>query len=80
MSPEGKVGITFKSGQFMIEIRQTVLKYLLMVADGENYIMKTNENYYKVSKEGYDLVTFRIGNRAIHLQQLTLFSTGRIWF
>lgn len=42
---------------------------LLMVADGDNYIMKTHENFYKVSKEGYELVTFRIGNRAYPFEQ-----------
>jgi len=42
---------------------------ILMVADGDNFIIKTSENYYKVSKEGYELVTFRIGNRAYPFEQ-----------
>ncbi|MBK9190199.1 MAG: caspase family protein [Crocinitomicaceae bacterium] len=69
MSPKGKLGITFKSGQFMIVDPSNGAEDLMMVADGENYIMKTDENYYKVSKEGYDLVTFRIGNRAYPFEQ-----------
>lgn len=69
MSPGGKVGITFRSGQFMIVDPSTGEEDLLMVADGDNYIMKTHENFYKVSKEGYDLVTFRIGNHAYPFEQ-----------
>ncbi|MBI3136181.1 MAG: caspase family protein [Bacteroidetes bacterium] len=69
MSPNGKVGITMKSGQFMIVDPSNGKEDLLMVADGDNYIMKTDENFYKVSKEGYDLVTFRIGNRAYPFEQ-----------
>jgi len=69
MSPNGKVGITLKSGQFMIIDPATGKEDLLMVADGDNYILKTSENFYKVSKEGYDLVTFRIGNRAYPFEQ-----------
>jgi WD40 repeat protein/uncharacterized caspase-like protein len=69
MSPKGKVGITFRSGQFMIIDPETAKEDLLLVADGDNYIMKTDENFYKVSKEGYDLVSFRIGNRAYPFEQ-----------
>ena len=69
MSPNGKVGITTKSGQFVIVDPSSGKEDLLMVADGDNYIMKTSENFYKVSKEGYDLVTFRIGNRAYPFEQ-----------
>lgn len=69
MSPNGKVGVTMKSGQFMIIDPATGNEDLLMVADGDNYILKTDENFYKVSKEGYDLVTFRIGNRAYPFEQ-----------
>lgn len=69
ISPKGKVGVTFKSGQFMIVDPKSGKEDLLMVANGDNYIMKTNENFYKVSKEGYDLVTFRIGNSAYPFEQ-----------
>lgn len=69
MSPDGKVGITTRNGQFSIIDPSTGTQDLLMVADGDNYIMKTSDNFYKVSKEGYDLVTFRIGNRAYPFEQ-----------
>jgi len=69
ISPKGKIGITFKSGQFMIMNPADGKEEILMVADGDNFIIKTSENYYKVSKEGYELVTFRIGNRAYPFEQ-----------
>jgi len=69
ISPKGKIGITFKSGQFMIMNPTDGKEEILMVADGDNFIIKTAENFYKVSKEGYELVTFRIGNRAYPFEQ-----------
>ena len=69
INPEGKVGITLKSGQFMLLDPATGKEEILLVADGDNYIFKTGENFYKVSKEGYDLVTFRIGNKAFPFEQ-----------
>ncbi|MEX1000765.1 MAG: caspase family protein [Crocinitomicaceae bacterium] len=69
VSPYGKFGITTKSGQFLLIEPETGEQEILMVADGDNYIFKTSENYYKVSKEGFDLVTFRIGNRAYPFEQ-----------
>ena len=69
VSPSGKYGMTTKSGQFIMINPATGEKEILLVADGDNYIFKTSENYYKVSKEGYDLVTFRIGNQAYPFEQ-----------
>ena len=69
VSPAGKFGITTKSGQFLLINPATAEEEILLVADGDNFIFKTSENYYKVSKEGYDLVTFRIGNRAYPFEQ-----------
>ncbi len=69
VSPEGKFGITTKSGQFMIMDPATAEQEILLVANGDNFIIKTSENFYKVSKEGYDLVTFRIGNHAYPFEQ-----------
>ena len=69
VSPKGKFGITTKSGQFVIINPETAEEEILLVANGDNFIFKTSENYYKVSKEGYDLVTFRIGNRAYPFEQ-----------
>jgi WD40 repeat protein len=69
INPSGLVGITFKSGQFILMDPKTGEEVVLLVADGDNYIFKTAENFYKVSKEGYDLVTFRIGNQAFPFEQ-----------
>lgn len=69
INPNGMVGITFTNGQFRLINPKTGKEEVLLVADGDNYIFKTVNNYYKVSKEGYDLVTFRIGNRAYPFEQ-----------
>ena len=69
VSPGGKFGITTKSGQFLLIDPKSGNQDILLVADGDNYIFKTSENYYKVSKEGFDLVTFRIGNQAYPFEQ-----------
>lgn len=69
INPEGLVGITFKSGQFRLLDPTSGEEEVLLVAEGDNYIFKTSENFYKVSKEGYDLVTFRIGNQAFPFEQ-----------
>ncbi|MFT5821129.1 MAG: WD40 repeat protein [Crocinitomix sp.] len=69
INPKGMVGITFKSGQFQLLNPTTGEEEILLVGEGDNYIFKTSENFYKVSKEGYDLVTFRIGNQAFPFEQ-----------
>jgi WD40 repeat protein len=69
LSPSGKAGITFRSGQFIMMDPAKGKEELLMVAEGDNFIIKTSENFYKVSKEGYELVTFRIGNKAYPFEQ-----------
>jgi len=69
VSPDGKFGMTTKSGQFMLLNPKNGEQEILLVADGDNFIIKTAENFYKVSKEGYDLVTFRIGNQAFPFEQ-----------
>jgi WD40 repeat protein len=69
INPSGKFGITTKSGQFILINPSTGEQEILLVADGDNFIFKTSENYYTVSKEGYDLVTFRIGNKAYPFEQ-----------
>lgn len=66
---DGKMGVTLISGQFMLLDPKTGEADVLLVANGDNYIFKTHENYYKVSKEGFDLVTFRIGNEAYPFEQ-----------
>lgn len=69
VNPEGFIGITFKSGQYILLNPETGAEEVLLVADGDNYIFKTAENFYKVSKEGHELVTFRIGNQAFPFEQ-----------
>lgn len=69
INPKGLVGITFNSGQFQLLDPTTGEEEILLVAEGDNYIFKTSDNFYKVSKEGYDLVTFRIGNQAFPFEQ-----------
>lgn len=69
INPKGLVGVTFSSGQFQLLDPQSGNEEILLVGEGDNYIFKTVENYYKVSKEGYDLVTFRIGNQAFPFEQ-----------
>ena len=66
---DGKIGITLINGQFFILNPETGEDDIMLVSEGDNSIIKTHENYYKVNKEGYDLVTFRIGNKAYPFEQ-----------
>jgi len=66
---DGKMGLTLVSGQFLLLNPETGENEILLVSNNDNYIFKTYENYYKVSKEGIDLVTFRIGNQAFPFEQ-----------
>ncbi|MFK8044786.1 MAG: caspase family protein, partial [Crocinitomicaceae bacterium] len=66
---DGKIGITLINGQFFILNPDTGEDDIMLVSEGDNSIIKTHENYYKVNKEGYDLVTFRIGNKAYPFEQ-----------
>ena len=65
----GKIGLSLNNGQFYILNPETGEDEIMLVSDGDNSIIKTKENYYKVSKEGYELVTFRIGNKAFPFEQ-----------
>ena len=65
----GKIGVTLTNGQFFILDPATGEEDIMLVSNGENSIIKTHENYYKVNKQGYDLVTFRIGNKAYPFEQ-----------
>ena len=67
--PDGKIGVTLINGQFFILNPETGEDDIMLVSEGDNSIIKTHENYYKVNKEGYDLVTFRIGNKAYPFEQ-----------
>jgi len=65
----GKIGITLTNGQFFIINPETGEDDIMIVSNGDNSIIKTYENYYKVNKQGFDLVTFRIGNKAYPFEQ-----------
>jgi WD40 repeat protein len=69
VNKDGKMGVTLVSGQFILFDPENGQDDILLVANGDNYIFKTYENYYKVSKDGYDLVTFRIGNKTFPFEQ-----------
>jgi len=69
INPDGKFGITLKTGQFLLINPEDGKEEMQLVADGDNFIFKTADNFYKVSKDGYDLVTFRIGNKAYPFEQ-----------
>lgn len=65
----GLMGVTLRSGQFLLINPTTGFEEVTLVANGDNYIFKTKDNFYKVSKDGRDLVTFRIGNKALPIEQ-----------
>ncbi len=65
----GKIGVTLINGQFFILNPENGEDEIMLVSNGDNSIIKTHENYYKVTKEGFDLVTFRIGNKAFPFEQ-----------
>lgn len=66
---DGKLGVSTISGQFLLIDPKTGEIEILLVSNGDNYIFKTHENYYKVTKDGFDLVTYRIGNKAFPFEQ-----------
>ncbi len=68
----GFIGISKKNGEFQIVDPKNGHALLTLVGEDENYIFKTYENYYKVSKNGFDLVTFRIGKNAYPFEQFDL--------
>lgn len=65
----GKIGLTLLNGQFFILDPKTGEDDIMLVEDGDHSIIKTHENYYKVTKSGFNLVTFRIGNKAYPFEQ-----------
>ncbi|MEX1191149.1 MAG: caspase family protein [Brumimicrobium sp.] len=68
-STRGYIGIALKNGEFrLVDVKSGKL-LATFVGEGENTIIKTEENYYKVNKEGFDLVSFRIGRKAYPFEQ-----------
>lgn len=67
------IGIALKNGEFrLIDVNNGNL-LATFVGEGENTIIKTEDNYYKVDKEGFDLVSFRIGRKAYPFEQFDAF-------
>ncbi len=65
----GYLGVGLESGELRIYDPETGEQRLTMVSSGENAIFKTKENYYKATKEGASLVTFRVGKDAFPFEQ-----------
>lgn len=69
INTHGYVGVSFLNGEFKLYDPSTGKEQFVMVGEGENVIFKTPENYYKVTKEGHQLVTFRVGKDAYPFEQ-----------
>lgn len=73
ISSGGRIAISFKSGEIRIINVENGKNIATMVTEGDNAIIKTSDNFYKVNKEGYSLVTFRVGKNAYPFEQFDLF-------
>jgi len=69
MNKYGYVGVSLKNGELKIIDPETGKERYVMVTEGDNAIFKTTDNYYKISKKGTDLVTFRVGKDAYPFEQ-----------
>jgi hypothetical protein len=67
------IGIALKNGEFRLFDVKTGDLLATFVGEGENTIIKTEDNFYKVDKEGFDLVSFRIGRKAYPFEQFDAF-------
>ncbi len=65
----GYAGVSLKNGELKIFDPATGKERFLMVGQDDNAIFKTPDNYYKVTKEGNELVTFRVGSNAYPFEQ-----------
>ncbi|MDX1652971.1 MAG: caspase family protein [Brumimicrobium sp.] len=68
-SPRGYIGIGLKNGEFRLIDTKTGQLLATFVGEKENTIIKTNDNFYKVNKDGFELVSFRIGRKAYPFEQ-----------
>lgn len=69
MARNGMLGLSLRNGSFVFLDPNTGKEMMSFVGEGDDYIFKTDENYYKVTKNGFDLVTFRIGREAYPFEQ-----------
>jgi len=65
----GYVGISLKNGELRSYDPETGKERYTMVGKDDNAIFKTPDNYYKVAKEGHELVSFRVGKDAYPFEQ-----------
>ncbi|MCB9188011.1 MAG: caspase family protein [Flavobacteriales bacterium] len=65
----GYVGVSSKDGSLTIFDPETGKERFVMVGENENAIFKTPDQYYKITKEGQDLVTFKVGSEAYPFEQ-----------
>jgi WD40 repeat protein len=72
-SPRDYIGIALKNGEFRLFDVNTGGLLATFVGEGENTIIKTEDNFYKVDKEGFDLVSFRIGRKAYPFEPFDAF-------
>jgi len=69
MNKYGYVGVSLKNGELKIIDPETGKERFTMVTESDNAIFKTPSNYYKITKKGTDLVTFRVGKDAYPFEQ-----------
>lgn len=67
------IGIALKNGEFRLFDVNSGKLLATFVGEGENTLIKTEDNFYKVDKEGFDLVSFRIGRKAYPFEQFDAF-------
>jgi WD40 repeat protein len=73
VSASGRMAVSFISGELKIYDPNEGQYIATMVTEGDNAIIKTKDNFYKVNKEGYGLVTFRVGKNAYPFEQFDLY-------
>jgi WD40 repeat protein/uncharacterized caspase-like protein len=65
----GYVGVSLKNGSLTVYDPENGEERFIMVGENENAIFKTPEQYYKITKEGQELVTFKVGSEAYPFEQ-----------
>jgi WD40 repeat protein len=63
------IGIALKNGEFRVIDANSGQLLATFIGEGQNTIIKTEENYYKVNKDGFELVSFRVGRKAYPFEQ-----------
>src|SRR5690554_6363469 len=63
------IGIALKNGEFRISDAKTGNLLATFTAEDENTLIKTEDNFYKVDKEGFDMVSLTIGRNAYPFEQ-----------